>query len=253
MKYTSFLYLFLLLLICLFCYSTQAQQTQIQKGQSDHLSWFDEQVGLENTALYEGIIYREKYRTINDRVKFFQSSQWQNGSVIYSGQLFTDLQLKYDVFEDQLLIKQLDRLGGGAMFLFKDKVSSFVIEGTQFVNIIDPNIDKSLNGYLELLWSNDIRLFAKHRKDDFVRKDRRAPYYEFIDRKKEYLLQIGNDHFPINNKRDIQLLFPVLKKEVDSFYQKNKRLRSRDLDAFMISFVQTFESQINQRTSRSEL
>ncbi len=252
MKYNSSLYFYLILLGCLNCFTTYAQQVQNLEEQSDYLSWFDEQVGIENTTLYEGIVFREKYRTINDRVKFFRSAQWLNGSVVYSGQLFTDLLLKYDVFEDQLLIKQLDRLGGGAMLLFKDKVSSFVIEGTQFVNIIDPNIDRSLNGYFELLWSNDIRLYAKHRKDDLVRKDRSAPYYEFIDRKKEYLLEIGNDHFSINKKRDIQLLFPVLKKEVDSFYQKNKRLQSRDIDAFMISLVRTFENQMRQGTNRSE-
>lgn len=252
MKNTYSLFFLSLILIVLTRYSSQAQQLQAQQEQAAYLNWFDKQVGLENTVLYEGIVYREMYRTINDKVKFYKTGEWLSGSVVYAGQLFSNLRLKYDVFEDQLLIKKLDRLGGGPMLLFKDKVSSFIIDGTEFVNINNPKIDRSFNGYFELLWSNDIRLLAKHRKNDFIRKDRSASYYEFIDRDKEYMLEVGNNHYPINKKRDLQQLFPDLKKDIDSFYQKNKRLRSRDIDAFMISLVQTLEDQMNRGTIRPE-
>ena len=252
MKKTHSFILLSFLLFLLARYSVHSQQYQSRQEQSAYLSWFDKQVGLENTALYEGIVYREMYRTINDKVKFYRTAQWLNGSVVYSGQLFTNLELKYDVFEDRLLIKKLDRLGGGPMLLFKDKVTSFTIDGTEFVNISDPKIDRLFNGYCELLWSNQVRLLAKHRKKDFVRKDRSASYHEFIDRNKEYMLEIGNNHFPINKKRDLQQLFPDLKKEIDSFFQKNKRLRSRDIDAFMISLVQALENQIVQDTNNLE-
>ena len=205
---------------------------------SAYLNWFDEQVGIENTALYEGIVYRESYRTINDKVKFFRSANWYDGSLHYSGQDFYNVQLKYDVFGDQLILKQLDRLGGGALLLIKSNINSFKIEQTVFVNLRDAKKDSGIGGFYELLWEeSDVRLMAKHRKKDFVRKDRSAAYHEFIDDKKLYLLDHNGQYHPINKKKELTDLFPELKKDIDSFYQQNKRLRTRNIDAFMVALV----------------
>ena len=213
---------------------------------STYLNWFDNKVGIENTALYEGIVYREAYRTINEKVKFFKSAQWYNGSVVYSGQEFYNVQLKYDVYGDQLILKQLDRLGGGALILFKSKVSSFKIEDSEFVHLKGAAANTEIDGFYELLWTDtNIRLLAKHQKNDFVRKDRSAAYYEFVDEKKQYLIELDGAFYPANKKKEITDLFIELKKEVDNFYQKNKRLRSRDGDAFMISLLRNIDQLSN--------
>ena len=213
-----------------------------------YLNWFDDKVGVENTALYEGIVYREAYRTINEKVKFYKSAQWYNGSVLYSGQPFYNVLLKYDVFGDQLILKQLDRLGGGSILLFKSNVSSFRIEDTQFVHLRQEEIGEAA-GFYELLWENgSIRLFAKHQKNDFVRKDRRAAYYEFVDIKKLYLLDLSGKYYPINRKKELTDILPSLKKDIDSFYQKNKRLLNRDVDSFMISLIRNVSELYNPQS-----
>ena len=195
--------------------------------------------GIENTALYKGIIYKETYRTINEKVKFFKTAEWYTGSVVYSGQLFADVSLKYDVFGDQLLVKQLDRLGGGSILLFKDKVDEFVIDGTKFVHIRGSS---QIDGYYELLWDEDgNRLLAKHLKNDFLRKDRRATYYEFTDLKKEYVWDKQGSYYGLKGKKELTDLYPDMKKEINSFYQKNKRLRTRDMDAFMVAIINFLE------------
>ena len=205
---------------------------------SDYLNWFDQEVGIENTALYEGIVYRESYRTINEKVKFYRSANWYNGSVIYSGQEFYNVQLKYDVYGDQLILKQLDRLGGGALLLIKSNISSFDIEDTAFINLNNAIKESGIGGFYELLWEESgVRLLAKHRKKDFVRKDRSAAYHEFIDDNKLYLLEYNGQYHSINKKKELTDLFPAEKKDIDSFYQRNKRLRTREVDAFMIALV----------------
>ena len=205
---------------------------------SAYLNWFDEQVGIENTALYEGVVYRESYRTINEKVKFFKSAKWYNGSIVYSDQEFHNVQLKYDVFGDQLILKQLDRLGGGVLLLIKSNISSFQIEETEFVNLKDAAVGSGISGFHELLWQeSELRLLAKHRKKDFVRKDRSAAYHEFIDDKKLYLLDLNGQYHLINKKRELTDVFPELKKDIDGFYQKNKRLRTRNIDAFMVALA----------------
>ena len=230
----------LFLLLTAITFSLSAQQTD---QQSNYLQWFDKQVGIENTALYKGIIYRETYRTINDKVKFYNSPQWYTGYVVYSGQLFSNIQLKYDVFGDQLILKQLDRLGGGGLVLFKDKVSEFQIDNTVFVNVRDVPISSTFAGYYELLLDleNDTRLLAKHFKNDFLRKDRRATYYEFIDLDNKYVLQRNGKYYHVDSKKELLRVYPEAKKSIDSFYQKNRRLRSRDMDAFMAALINSLE------------
>ena len=234
-----------LLIVCLFATSIHQLGAQ-ETTNSAYLNWFDNKVGIENTALYEGIVYRESYRTINEKVKFFKSAQWYSGSVVYSGQEFFNIQLKYDIFGDQLILKQLDRLGGGAIILIKSKISSFQIEDTKFVHIVSDESGSTIDGFYELLWTDtDARLLAKHQKNDFVRKDRRASYYEFVDEKKQYMLDWAGKYYPINKKKELTDLFPELKKQVDNFYQKNKRLRTRDNDAFMISLIRNVDQLLN--------
>ena len=235
------------LLIAAVLFTSNLQLRAQETSNSTYLNWFDNKVGIENTKLYQGIVYREAYRTVNDKVKFFRSAQWYNGSVVYSDQEFYNIQLKYDIYGDQLILKQLDRLGGGALILFKSKVSSFKIEDTEFIHLKGFTADSEIDGYYELLWADtDIRLLAKHQKNDFVRKDRSASYYEFVDDKKLYLLDLDGNYYPVNKKKALTELFPELKKEIDNFYQKNKRLRSRDVDAFMISLLRNIDQLSNE-------
>ena len=242
----SFNHFLLVVVLSIFIGQLKAQENT----NSTYLNWFDDKVGIENTALYQGIVYREAYRTINEKVKFYKSAQWYNGSVLYSGQPFYNVLLKYDVFGDQLVLKQLDRLGGGAILLFKSKISSFWIEDTQFVHLRKEEIGAEVAGFYELLWEDgSIRLFAKHQKNDFVRKDRRAIYYEFVDRKKLYLLDLSGQYYPINRKKELIDVLPSLKKDIDKFYQTNKRLLNRDIDSFMISLIRSVSQMYNPESS----
>lgn len=221
----------------IFCVLVSRGQTTDQ--QTGYLQWFDQQVGIENTALYKGIIYKESYRTINDKVKFYKTAEWYTGSVVYSGQLFTNVQLKYDVFGDQLILKQLDKLGGGSILLFKDKISEFVIDETRFTH---EKGSTDINGFYELLWNDEnSRLLSKHLKNDFLRKDRSAAYYEFVDLKREYVLKRGGTYYKLKGKKELTNIYPDLKKEIDTFYQKNRRLRTRDTDAFMVGIISMLE------------
>ncbi|MGI9547090.1 MAG: hypothetical protein ACR2MM_07630 [Flavobacteriaceae bacterium] len=213
---------------------TISLKSQERLQDSSYLSWFDRQVGIENTALYEGVVYKENYRTINDQIKFYKSAKWLSGSVVYSGQLFSNILLKYDVYADQLIIKQLDRLGGGAVILFKDKISSFTIDGTEFVHIKTSSINASLEGFYELLSSgSDKRLLGGHQKRNFLKKDRSFLYHEFKDLQKKYVLELGGEYYELKSKKDLIEVFPELKKEIDLFYKKNRRIRDKDTDTFM--------------------
>ena len=249
MTITKYFNLALLITFLLIAISLRSQD---RLEEADHLSWFDQQVGIENTALYEGVIYKENYRTINDQIKFYETAEWLNGTVVYSHQLFSNILLRYDVFADQLTVKRLDRLGGGAILLFKDRISSFTIDGKVFVNVKNSSSNTSFGGFCELLsFNSENRLLAKHQKRNFLRKDRNFVYYEFKDLQKIYVLDLGGKYHELKSKKDLIKILPDQKKEIDLFFQKNKRLRDKETDAFMISLFNKFEYILTSKPSNT--
>ena len=101
----------------------------------NYYNLFDQEVGVANTALYQGVVYTEKYRTINGNTQYYKTRDFLKGSVCYEGQCYYDLNLKYDVYEDQVLLKLIGKAGGGTVQLFKDKIESFQINGSDFVKL----------------------------------------------------------------------------------------------------------------------
>ncbi len=220
----------------------------------EYLNSFDQQVGIENTGLYQGTIYTEKYRTINENTQFFQTREFQPGSVCYDGQCYYDLELKYDVFGDEVLVRLITEVGGGTLELFKDYIESFQIDGHNFVKITRTEAPLLNNyGFYEVaLESSSFTLYIKHNKKIFDRKDRRSIYYEFLDGPSENVLLYNDKYTIVNSKKDIIAVFPNLKRDIDKFYNIARTLRKNDPDGFHISLMKRIEILLSQNNNQSE-
>ncbi len=216
-----------------------AQQTNsIESGYIE----FDKLVGLQNTSLYQGRLYTEKYRTINDRKQFFKSTEFLNGDIWYKGQPYFNQFLKYDVYEDELLLKLEEN--GNTLKLSKKDIDSFSIEKNHFINLKPKNITTvGLFGYYEVLFQDHMfALYAKHNKNIMERKDKKYVYYEFKDTKTKYLLLYRREYYPLNSKKDILRVFPNHKTQINKLYKGVKNKNIKDSDAFMIMVVKQLES-----------
>ncbi|HMB64168.1 MAG TPA: hypothetical protein VKN36_13895 [Eudoraea sp.] len=242
-------YFLVISLLNSFIYSVSVQ-SQGTLEMEKFYQWFDQSIGVENTGLYDGIIYIDTYRTINEKTKFYSSPRFLPGSVVYDGQPYSDLEVKYNVFDDELLVRLPDRLGGVTLQLFKDKVSDFVIDGHLFINLNNIPPETGMNGFYEITFrDSQLTLLTKHLKKDYARKDRRNLYYEFLDIKKEHVLFYNGAYYVIKSKKDLISLFPELKNEIDSFYKVARSLRNSDNDAFMQTLVKRMASLLNSRSS----
>lgn len=238
-------YLSLALLLVFLCMQGVRLNAQGITDNAGYYQWFDGQVGLENTGLYQGILYKEQYRTINAKTKFLGSPEFHQGSLIYDGEPYIGQQLKYDIYGDELLVKIEDRLGGNTLQLFKEHVSEFVIENRLFVNIRETGENSGIRGFYEVSYDNNgIRLLTKHSKKIFDRKDRSSLYYEFVDGKKDYVLYYKGRHYQIDGKRDLTDIFPEQEDQIDSFYNQARTLRRNDPHAFMVGLIQRIGNQI---------
>ncbi|MBO0323071.1 hypothetical protein J0X14_12255 [Muricauda sp. CAU 1633] len=235
----------LTLLYCLLSYGQDMAQEQYNV--------FDDSIGIENTGLYQGKVYLEKYRTINERVHFYKGVDFFPGSVLYDGQWYYDLDIKYDVYDDEVLLRLVTEAGGGTMQLLKEYLESFVLDGEHFVKILEEDAPLlSEHGFYAISMEGTFfTLYTKYTKRSFDKKDRRFLYYEFLDGPSEYALYYKDLYHPFNSKNEVIQLFPELKKEIKDFYALARRQSKADPDGFKISLAKRIELLIS-RTRNTE-
>ncbi len=183
------------------------------------LNSVDQIIGQENTGLYNGTKYIELYRTINEHHKFFNSSKFLLGSLVYNGQYYGNVNLKYDLNADDLLLDISYLQKFSILKLYKSKISEFNLDGKQFINIGDYSSDIT-EGFHEVLWNtDDLKLLKKHRKERFKRFSKKFVHYEFFD-ENSYFFEYKNVFYPLKKKGDLLKVFPEFRKLINRLYNK---------------------------------
>jgi len=198
---------------------------------------FDHMVGQTNSGIFDGIEYFERFPVRNDKHKFFKNSDFVKGSLIYSGNPFLNVELKYDVYDDNLLIRNSEILGSPVTQLYKEKISSFNIAKHPFVHLKVSTIkNEPIRGFFELLSNGeDMNLYKQHRKK-INKKTDNGVYYEFKDDPR-YLLYSKGSYFKIKNENTIVTIFPEFKEQLKQFIGSIEKEKKEDYDSFLISIL----------------
>jgi|FLOH01.1.fsa_nt_gi hypothetical protein len=230
-----------------FILNTAYISSQTSSNDRDYYNWFDSKLGLENTGLHNGIIYEEIYKTIDGNHKFYLTSQFTKGSIIYDGQAYFDVEMKYDIYEDVLIVKLPSHSAYYIIKLINDKINRFSINNHQFIKKSERNeefFNETISGFYEIYFQSEhISLFKKHKKSRKERIGESFVYNEFKD-DSEYIVSYKNHYYKISSKKDLKTLFPKLKKNINNFYKSNKRLFKSDNDSFMIQLIKHVNSLI---------
>lgn len=229
----------LILSLILFNICTSYAQ-QINNTELVHIT-FDKLVGLENTSLYQGKIYIEKFRAINKNKQFFKSAEFLSGDVCYKGQPYFNQLLKYDVYEDELLLKI--KGNGNTLKLSKKDIDSFSIEKNHFVNLKSKILPAQLSGFYEVLFKDDkFILYGNYNKNLIERTDKNYVYFEFTDAKTKYLLLYQGEYHSLDSKKEILNMFPNYRKKIKQLYKRTKNLNSTGDSDHLIMFVKQLNS-----------
>ncbi|WP_419211243.1 hypothetical protein ACNR9Q_10855 [Maribacter sp. X9] len=223
--------IFALLFSMIFSISMVAQSS---KKEPEFYNWFDDQVERYNTGLFNGIEYIELFRTINERHKFFKSNEFQTGSIVYDGQFYDQVPLKYDLHTDELLFNVGYNYPYPTLILFKNKVKSFSLGDSDFSRIDISKGEQPMNGfYEELLMKEPITLLKKNKKKRFKRIKGNTIYYEF-DYENNYILNYDDTFYEIKSKKDVLNIWPNKKEFINENF--NPALRKSNEDNFWINF-----------------
>ncbi|UJH66641.1 hypothetical protein [Allomuricauda sp. SCSIO 65647] len=205
-----------------------------------YYQWFDDLVDIENTALYNGIGYVEKYKVINKYHKFFESTDFLLGDMVYDGQYYPNLEMKYDLDEDLVVLHLKNGLRKVLLQPIKKKVEKFTIDGHRFVNIADGTAKTyDISGFYEVLFEkSDLMLLERHQKKRFKREGKNSVYYEFKSRNQYYLFY-NNEYFTIRKRKDFIRIFPKLQKQIQTY--SKKRSPRTEIRGYLISLAKRIE------------
>lgn len=206
--------------------------------------WFDSIVGVGNTGIYNGVEYLNEYKTLNGNDEFFITSDFLYGDVVYDQQPYFNIQMKYDVYKDELIVLLPGQNSRNIIKLIKTKIKSFSIQSSSFVGAFK-NLSKSRLEFFEVIYEKgELKVFKKHRKERKVKLDKDFIYNKFED-KFDYYLVYDGDFYSVGSKRDIGRLFPKFKKDILSYASSIRRLYKVDYELYLIRLSEFINNKIS--------
>ena len=83
--------------------------SQLKSDDSIH-NVYDDLVSLENTGLYNGTEFKDQFVNTDGSYRYFNLFNFTEGSIVYNNQFYSNVLLKYDLVEDNIISRSYDNL-----------------------------------------------------------------------------------------------------------------------------------------------
>ncbi|WP_422083738.1 hypothetical protein [Ulvibacterium sp.] len=239
MKNGDFVVIYLLAVLILFPIAGKAQA---KEDLSPYYNWFDTTIGIENQEIHYGAVYVEKHRAKSKKSKFFPSPNFTSGEVVIDNLPYYSLNLKYNVYEDELLMKVANKLGGGILQLYKDKIDSFSIGEHKFTKIdsLKAGNKKIDAGFYEILLEKPaFTLLKKHRKLLIEKLGENLVFYEFKELSPEFVIHYTNGYHLLKKMGHVKALFPEHTLQLNSFLETQLNVRFENQLISVFTYMDT--------------
>lgn len=185
--------------------------------------WYDRLVGDNYNGLYEGSTYVLKDPT-SIRVSttssvithpFFGTPRWVLGDIKFGGQVYKEVDMQYDVYNDVLIVLKKP---AQAMKISQPNVEYFEMGDARFVYLDEAQAPSLGAGFYEDIFiSPQIAVVVKREK--IRNADSRVK--EYVNDDKYYVRRDGEFHFFLAKKKIVSL-FKENKAEIRKFIKANR-------------------------------
>ena len=186
---------------------------------------------IEVQILYNGRAWRNLYTSIRGD-QFLFSDKFLSGSVRTGGLFFSNQMLKYDIYNDEILLVTSKKI---VLQLNKENVDSFNLEyGGKTYNFrrLDADSLNSLSGYVRVLYGGNSSLLVKYSKE-ILSLAVENKYDLFSQVERIYLVREGK-LYRLKGKGDLLSLLNDRKQQVHSFIRSNNiRISRKDPESFI--------------------
>ncbi|KIC00901.1 hypothetical protein OA88_16965 [Flavobacterium sp. JRM] len=225
--------------------------SQTNKETSIH-NLFDKAIGKENLAIYNGSRHVNYYRTIDNSHSYYFTNNFSIGNLNYEGQNYNNLDLKYDINNDVLVLKATGEFDYLGINVIKEKTASFSINNKNFINVNynNPTCPDYMTGYYqEIVYSLGDILYIKHHKNRRKIIDNKRisdvanqnTFDEFIE-KNDFILKHKGNYYKISSKSDIIKIFPESKSKIKNYYNNYSQLEESDKKIFIENLIKEINS-----------
>ena len=172
-----------------------------------------------NLPLLNGRIWHNKYsRAQGD--PYFLSDGFLKGSVSFNGRKYDDLDLRYDIFNDELILRTENK---PIIIMNKEMVDDFdLIFENRIHHIINTGNDTSsiLKGYVNLLYDGPSALFVKYSK--IIYPLGAEGRYDLFSQEHRVFMRTETGLVPVKRKRGLLNLFGSERKEIRDHLRRSR-------------------------------
>lgn len=196
---------------------------------------------LTYQLLYNGRIWIGTYFGVIG-TEFMLTPDWINGDVTINGTCFTDVPLKYDIYNDNLLINYKNKR---VLILNKEMVDGFVLhyEGKSYTLIKTVDSQDS-EAFYQVFYSGKTDLL-KHWRKKRVQFAVEARYDQF-QQDSRLLISIEGILYEFGNRKSLHRLFGDYSGDVRTFMRKNRIKVDIDTPEALIPVLEFYDNLISQ-------
>jgi hypothetical protein len=192
----------------------------------------------ERQLLYKGRLWRNLYYQVKGN-QFLFTVEFLPGTVTMNGATFNNVNIRYDIFSDELLIP-FNRIS--ALRLNQEMVDSFSMsfQGRQyrFARLSDDSL-KGVKGYVNVLYSGKCSLYIKHRKEiELLAVD--GKYDRFFQTQKIYFVK-GGEVFNVSGKIGLMKIMGDQKTAIKGYVRKNKLKMAKNNPESFVPLVRYYD------------
>jgi hypothetical protein len=193
--------------------------TIIQQNPSDKL------------LLLNGRIWHNQYAKVQGD-QYFLSNIFLKGAVTFNGRQFNNLDLKYDILNDELILRIENQpiiimnkeMADSFDLVFLDRTYHIINAGTDTLSL--------LRGYVNVLYDGPSVLYVKYSKKILpLAVDGK---FDLFSQEHRIYLKKGPEIFPVSGKRELLILLEDKKKEVREYLKSSRfKVKRNDPDTFI--------------------
>lgn len=198
----------------------------IKRARAIHTLALESESHLFNGVQYKGFVIHN----YDIGYPYFGSDDWIDGSVIYDGQLFTDLSLQYDLVHDKVIVEHT--FSHFSIQLIDEKLKSFTLGTHKFVSLkADDSVQSQMirPGHYEVLYDGKVKVYAKRKKEINSIVETPLIKQDFVDKNQFFVYKNGS-YFNVKNKSSILKVFGDKKSALRKYINKNKLNFRKDRD-----------------------
>jgi len=171
--------------------------------------------------LYRGLLYIPDHPKAENN-PYFTENDWNKGAVTLAGEVYTGLDLKYNVNLNLIILKMQNNSSDAhqPVILGNDLIDSFTIGDVTFANLSRLDTTGKLAGFGQLIFNKDFIFYKSYSKEFLNQYSQSNPYGFYSKMNATYFLFRNGIKTKIGSKRALVNYFNPIKKPLKKYIRK---------------------------------